>query len=123
MKTNPSNRGNNKQERLNRVNELENLVEKHTRTERHLEQHSDISSDDSLKCSIEKQKKREGEIDALKSKIIFDDGGPTNEKENIQKNMFFSDGYINHNADHMSDVDLKNLKDKQENRKDTLNNL
>ena len=123
MKTNPSNCGNTKQERLNRINELENLVEKHTRTERHLEQHSDISSDEALECSIEKQKKREEEINSLKSKIIFDDGGPTNEKENIEKNIFFSDGYMNHNADHMSDVDLTNLKNKQENRKDTLHTL
>lgn len=123
MRTNEPNRGNNKQERLNRINELENVVEKHTRTERHLEQHSDISSEEALECAKEKQRKREDEINALEYKIIFDDGGPTDERENIEKNMCFAEGYINHNADHMSDVDLRNLKNKQENRKDTLDNL
>lgn len=123
MRTNIPNKGNNKQERLNRINELEDVVEKYTRTERHLEQHSDISSIEALDSAKEKQKKREAEINALECKIIFDDGGPTNEKENIEKNMSFAEGYMNHNSDHMSDVDLRNLKNKQENRKDTLRNL
>lgn len=123
MKTNTPNKECNNQEKFNRINELENVVEKHTRTERHLEQHSDIANDASTHNAEEKQKKRENEIHSLENKIINGDGGPTNERENLEKNIRYGEGYINHNAENMNQADLENLKDKQENRKDTLNTL
>lgn len=123
MTINTKNKSSKDQEKLNRINELENVVEKYTRTERHLEQHSDIANDDSIDEAKDKQKKRRDEITSLENKIIHGEGGATNEKENLKKNIQYGDGYLDHNADNMSRSDLENLKDRQENRKDTLNTL
>ena len=123
MTINTKNKSSNDQEKLNRINELENVVEKYTRTERHLEQHSDIANDDSIDEAKDKQKKRRDEITSLENKIIHGEGGATNEKENLKKNIQYGEGYLDHNADNMSRSNLQNLKDRQENRKDTLNTL
>ena len=112
-----------KQETANRVNELVDLVEAHTRTERHLEQHSDIASPEQVEHAEKIQDEREEQISKLKSKIVYGDGGPTDEVENLEKNITFAEGYMDHNADHMNKKDLENLKDKEENRRDTLNRL
>jgi hypothetical protein len=112
-----------KQETANRVNELVDLVEAHTRTERHLEQHSDIASPEQVEHAEKVQDEREEQISKLKSKIVYGDGGPTDEVENLEKNITFAEGYMDHNADHMNKKDLENLKDKEENRRDTLNRL
>ena len=112
-----------KQETANRVNELVDLVEAHTRTERHLEQHSDIASPEQVEHAEKIQDEREDQISKLKSKIVYGDGGPTDEVENLEKNITFAEGYMDHNADHMNKKDLENLKDKEENRRDTLNRL
>ncbi|WP_027623110.1 hypothetical protein [Clostridium lundense] len=110
-------------EKENRIDELINLVEKNTRTERHLEQHSDISSPSRLESAKELLNTRQENIETLKDKIIYDDGGPTDERENLVKNMAFTEGYIEHNSDHMSNEQLQNMKEKQQNRKDKLNEL
>ncbi|AGK98809.1 hypothetical protein [Clostridium pasteurianum] len=123
MIINTKNKSSKDQEKSNRINELENVVEKYTRTERHLEQHSDIANNDSIDEAKDKQRKRKDKIESLENKIIHGEGGATNEKENLKKNIQYGEGYINHNADNMNESDLQNLKDRQENRKDTLNTL
>jgi hypothetical protein len=45
-------------EEANRIEELENLVENHTRTDRHLEQHFDITSPERIHDAIEKQSQK-----------------------------------------------------------------
>lgn len=107
----------------NRIEELITAVENHTRTERHLEQHSDISSPEQLSDVQNIQKIREDNISTLKNKIVYNDGGPTSEKENIKKNIEFTSGYINHNKDHMNQNQLQNMLEKQENRHKKLNEL
>ena len=59
-------RDKNKNER--RIDHLMNLVEKSTRTQRHLEEHSDISSSspENIQHAKEKQKERKEEINNLK---------------------------------------------------------
>jgi hypothetical protein len=110
-----------KQETSNRIDELTNIVEKHTRTERHLEQHSDIASPEQVHHAEKIQKEREDRIDDLKDKIMYGDGGPTNQVENLEKNITFAEGYLDHNEDHMNKKDKQNLKNRIENEKDTLN--
>ena len=114
---------NRRQETANRVDELINLVENLTRTERHLEQHSDIASDEQIRNAEDLQREREEQISNLKNKIIYGDGGPSDDVEGLERNMVFANGYLNHNADHMSEEDLQNLKQKQENRRETLDRL
>lgn len=108
------------EDRANRVDELTNLVEKHTRTERHLEHHQHLGSPENVDHAREVQSEREEAIDTLKDKIVYGTGGPTDEYNNIKQRIEFADGYMDHNADTMNEEDLKNLKEKQENRKETL---
>jgi len=62
---------NNKQEKNERkLDNIINIVEKHTRTERHLEQYSDISTQENKQRAIEKQNLREKQIEELKGQII-----------------------------------------------------
>lgn len=118
-----NNKESKKIETENRIDELINVVENYTRTKRHLEQHSDIASPQQLHNAEHIQQVREDNITNLKDKIIYDTGGPTNEKQNIKKNITFTNGYINHNKDHMNKEQLQNMLEKQETRHHKLNEL
>ena len=52
-------------EDLRRLEQLEHLVEAHTRTERHLEQYSNLASEDQKQHAKELQRKRENQIHNL----------------------------------------------------------
>ena len=104
----------------NQVDSLINLVEKKTRTERHLEEHSDVGDPERLERPKELQKEREEQIQNLKSSIANNRKGSDNEYENLKDNIKYSEGYIKENRDHMDKGALENLEKKQENRKDTL---
>ncbi|AJA49349.1 hypothetical protein CPAST_c32830 [Clostridium pasteurianum DSM 525 = ATCC 6013] len=122
--TSNKNHSNSNSEKFNELNELENVVEKYTRTERHLEQHSDIANAESIDQAKEKQKEREEQIKTLENKIVNGESSSKKaEIENVEKNIKYGEGYLNHNSENMNQRDLENLKDKQENRKDTLNSL
>jgi hypothetical protein len=106
-----------------RINQLMNLVEKHTRTERHLEQHSDIASPESIKHSEEVQRQRESEIDNLKNVIVHGKHVNVDEVENLQRNYEFTSSYLEENADSLDSNTLRNTKEKQENREQQLKNI
>jgi hypothetical protein len=110
-------------EETKRLEELENLVEKHTRTERHLEQHSDIASSNRVHEAKEKQEKREDSIEALEEKIINGDQIHHDESEGLEKNYIFAKGYMEHNCQHMDPEALENMKEKQQNRRDKMEEL
>ena len=50
-------------------------------------------------------------------------GSNCDEKENLEKNYEYAEGYIKNNADRMTEEDLENLKEKQEHRKDQMDQL
>lgn len=107
-----------------RIENIETLVEKQTRTERHLEEHSDIShSPKNIQHAKEVQRERQSEIDHLKDKIVYGDNVSNNQKENTEKRLVYTEGYLNHNADHMSSQDFQNAKAKQERRKEQLDSI
>lgn len=109
-----------------RVDDLINLVENKTRTERHLEQHSDIGDPDRLHHAHEVQSAREEQIQNLKGAIVYGDNTKNDTEDQLQslkKNYTFAEGYINHNADHMDPKALQNLEEKQENRKEQMDIL
>ena len=113
---------NNENER--RLEHMENLVEKQTRTERHLEEHSDIShSKANMEHVKELQQDRQKEIDHLKDKIVHGDNVSNDYKENTEKRFLYTEGYLNHNADHMDQNSFDNAKAKQEHRKEQLDNF
>jgi hypothetical protein len=106
-----------------RIDQLINLVDKHTRTERHLEQHSDIARPEAIQHSNEIQKEREKEIENLKNVIANGKHVNVDEVANLQRNIEFTDSYIKANADHMDSETLQKTKEKQENRTEQINNI
>lgn len=113
----------NRQENINRIEALENIVQNHTRTERHLEKHSDITSSKKLSESIVKQNERESNIELLEAKILNDGQRDPNQLVGLEKNYAFAKGYIENNKDHMNQDSLNNMNKKQQNRRDEMNEL
>jgi hypothetical protein len=117
-------RDNEKCKKEGRVNHLVNLVEKQTRTQRHLEEHSDISSSpENLEHAKELNRERQAEIENLKNILANGENVNNNYKDNTEKRLLYTEGYLNHNADHMDNQSFKNAKEKQENRKNQLDQL
>ena len=115
--------GNQKQSQENerRLEHMENLVEKQTRTERHLEENAEIShSQENIEHVKKLQEERQWEIDHLKDKIIYGDNCSNNYKDNTEKRFLYTEGYLNHNSDHMDQDSFNNARAKQERRKKQL---
>ncbi|QHQ63706.1 hypothetical protein Ana3638_10185 [Anaerocolumna sedimenticola] len=106
-----------------RVDHLINLVERETRTERHLEQNSEISNPENLKHAKEVQQGRNEEIKNLKNIIVHGEHSNNDQVKNLEKRYEYTNGYLDHNADHMDNEALKNTVEKQEHRKDQLNSM
>ena len=105
---------------------LINTVEKHTRTTRHLEQYSDIGNPEYKDLAREKQDLREKQITELKEQIIDpkpDTLSKNDHLQNLKETYESSEGYIKNNQDHMDSNMLKDLQNKQENRKSEIENL
>ena len=114
----------NNEKKERQVENLVNLVEKHTRTERHLEQYSHIGSKDSKEREREKQDIREEEIDKLKNKIISDNTERKVEQvQNLTDNYKGAQIYMEENYEKMADERLKNMQNRQQNRKEQIENL
>ena len=104
---------------------LENLVENHTRTERHLEQYSHIGDKDNKDNAREKQDIREKQILELENKILGLDSNeiPEVQLENLKERYESVQGYIENNRNKISEEDLKQLEEKQANRRQQIANL
>lgn len=106
-----------------RIEQLENLVEAHTRTERHLEQHLDIASDEQIQRAKELQKVREEEIKNLENIIAYGENVNNDEFKNLERNYNYTEGYMNHNLDHMDNKTIEKTKEKQEHRREQMDFL
>ena len=104
---------------------LENLVENHTRTERHLEQYSHIGSRENKDNAREKQEVRERQILELENKILGLDKNeiPEVQLENLRQRYDSIQGYINNNRDKLEPNILEQLEEKQSNRMQQIANL
>lgn len=110
------------EENERRVDQLIDIVDKHTRTERHLEQHSDIASLDQIKHTLEIQEDREAEISNLRNIIAHGKGSNTDDLDNVERNYEYTSKYLEDNANHMDSETLSNTIEKQENRRDQIEN-
>ena len=101
---------------------LENLVENHTRTKRHLEQYSEIGDQDNKENARNIQKIREEQIHELENKIKGEDKFISAEEhlENLKENYENAEGYIQKNKDSMDNQMLKNLQEKQQHREEQI---
>ncbi|NLL00620.1 MAG: hypothetical protein GX271_08165 [Clostridiales bacterium] len=105
-----------------RINHLVNLIEKSTRTQRHLEEHSDISnSPENIQHAKEIQEERKNQIENLKNIIAYGDNNSKDKHmKNTEKRFLYTEGYLNNNADRMDEETFKKAKEKQEHRKEQL---
>lgn len=114
----------NKKENEGRIDQLENLVEKETRTKRHLENTADIpSSKQNMEHVQQIQQERREEIDHLKNIIVSGEHSNNDQLENLEKRYNYTEGYLNHNADHMSKDTLDKTEERQKHRKEQMDQL
>ena len=104
---------------------LENLVENHTRTERHLEQYSHIGDRNNKENAREKQEIREQQILELENKILGLDENeiPEVQLDNLKQRYESIEGYIKNNRDSIPQDVLEQLEEKQNNRRIQIANL
>ena len=116
---------NNNKKKDRQLDNLINLVENHTRTERYLEQYSHIGNQNNKKHAKEIQEIREEQIEDLRDKLNGNADIQTREEqiENLERRYELTEGYIENNKENMSDETLRNLEEKQEKRRIQLDNL
>ena len=107
------------------IENLINVVENHTRTQRHLEQYSNIGNIDNKENAKKIQEVREQQIHDLKNQIkgINENQSKDDQLENTIEKYINTSGYITKNAQDLSDEQLTNMQRKQENRKLQIKNL
>lgn len=107
------------------LDNLINIVENYTRTERHLEQYSNIGNPENKENARRIQDVREGQINELKDKIKGMDDKQTRDEqlENVIKKYINTEEYIRNNEDNMSDEQLNNMEKKQDNREIEIENF
>lgn len=115
---------NNSDKKERQIDNLINVVENHTRTQRHLEQYSEIGNPKNKQNAREKQNTREKEIKVLKNQILDTNLDTRNKQiENLINNYQNTDDYIDNNYNELPEEMLSNLKNKQNNRVNQLENL
>lgn len=104
---------------------LENLVENYTRTQRHLEQYSEIGDPKNKENARKVQKVREEEIKTLENQIKGQNTRITPEEhlENVKEKYYNTEGYIKNNKDGMNEDMLRNLYEKQQHREEQIRYL
>lgn len=105
------------------VDNLMNLVERHTRTERHLEQYSEIGRKEDKERAREKQDIREEEMKTLKSKIVNPNETKIEQAQSLMDNYRRAQSYMEDNYEKLSEERLRNMQNKQDNRKEQMENL
>jgi hypothetical protein len=117
------NRMNEKIENANRIDEIISTTEAYIRTERHLEQYSDINEAYNIKHTEEIQEKRKDDIKKLKNKIVFGETFETSEYKNLLDNYASTEEYIEKNLERLDTNSLERLERKQQNREGKMNEL
>jgi len=106
-----------------RIEELLNINNRYVRTERHLEQHSDIADPENVKHSEKIQEERLQQMENLKNIVAYGEHEQEDQVENLKRNIEYTDGYLDHNADKMDKETLEKTLEKQEHRKEQLDFL
>ncbi len=107
------------------LDNLINLVENHTRTQRHLEQYSHIGDTTSKENARKIQDIREAEIQELKEHIKGNHQSqtPQEQLQDLKEKYENTQGYIRSNGVNMNQDMKYNMIQKQENRKEQIQNL
>ena len=103
-----------------RIEELLKINNRFVRTQRHLEENSDIARLEQIKHSFEIQGEREARMENLKNIIAYGKHDQVDEVQNLKRNLEFTDHYLQHHGNHMEEDTLQNSLEKQEHRKEQL---
>ena len=115
---------NNSEKKERQIDNLINVVENHTRTQRHLEQYSEIGNPKNKQNAREKQNTREKELKVLKNQFLETTLDTRNKQiENLISNYKNTEDYIDNNYNELPEEMLSNLENKQNNRVNQLENL
>lgn len=108
-----------------KVDNLIHLVENHTRTERHLEQYSNIGDPKFKNMAREKQYIREEQIESLKDQLANEHHkmSPKEHLENLKENYEKSKNYLENNYENMSQEQAHNMIEKQYHQEQQMNQL
>ena len=108
-----------------KVDNLINLVENHTRTERHLEQYSHIGDPKFKEMAREKQAVREEQIDSLKDQLANDHNKMTTEEhfENLKENYEKTRNYLEKNLSNMSYEQAHTMAERQANQEKQIHHM
>ena len=114
-----------KEKKEKQLEDLVNTVERHTRTERHLEQYSNIGNQYGKEEARKKQSVREKQIVDLKDNILErEEKIPEEEQlENLVNNYESAEGYLNNNIGTMSKEQITNMEKRQMNRRIQMQNI
>ncbi|WP_461206587.1 hypothetical protein [Clostridium sp. DL1XJH146] len=114
---------NEKLENRNRIEQIITTTENYVRTERHLEQHSDIGDKQNIQHAKEIQKRRKEDIERLKNKIVYGENFNQNEYNNLVENYEATKEYLEHNIGKIDEYDYNCLLEKQKHREEKLKEL
>ena len=103
-----------------RIEQLLDINNRYVRTQRHLEQHSDISDPDNLRHASKIQEEREDRMENLKNIIAYGRHEEVDDVENIKRNLEYTDGYLENNASRIDGFTLDKAREKQSHRKEQL---
>ena len=108
-----------------KIENLIDLVENHTRTERHLEQYSHIGDPKFKDMAREKQAVREAQIDSLKDQLTNEHPKISTEQhfENLKDNYEKSINYLENNYRNMSQEQIDNMIQKQFNQEKQIEQM
>ena len=108
-----------------KIDNLINLVENHTRTERHLEQYSEIGDPKYKEMAREKQSIRENQINSLKDQLTNENKKMSSEEhlESLKESYEKNQNYLENNFDTMSEEQAKNMLKKQIHQEQQLDQM
>lgn len=114
-----------KDKKEKQLDDLINTVERHTRTERHLEQYSNIGDQYYKDQARKKQSVREKQVVDLKDNILGNKDKIAHHEqfENLVDNYESSEGYMRKNFDNMDEEQINNMEKKQQNRRIQMQNM
>mgnify|MGYP003291252929 CR=1 FL=1 len=112
-------------EKEKKVDNLINLVENHTRTERHLEQYSNIGDPKFRDMAREKQADREEQIDSLKNQLTDNHHKMSAEEHlsNLKENYEKTKNYLRNNIGNMSLEQVENMAERQINQQKQIRQM
>ncbi|KZL92100.1 hypothetical protein [Clostridium magnum] len=106
-----------------RLDQLIDTVENYTRTERHLEQYSDIGDPKNRAHARDIQAERKAEIQHIKNNIVYGAEYDDHPLENLKENYDDTKEYLEHFGSRLDEKTLSSVEEKQKNREMSIHQM